>query len=267
MDDQPTGLSAAELEAETAQALPDKEVVSILDLNADLDLAIDAAAPIDLGVAANANVAAPIDAAVGANVLSEGSTAQALADQGAVINQDVTADATATSTQDSTLAQGASPAPDTAQESQPGGPAGTIGEGTSLDGSAEAAGDATGAAGGAVDGAVDGATGAVGDATGEATGAVGDATGAAGQLGSLADGNLLDVNVDLNGDANLSAPVNGAVAANANVAAPIDAAVAANVGSVDSDAVALAQQDVIINQGIEGETNASADQTSDIDQP
>ena len=62
--DNNTGLSADELEAETVTALPDKEVVSILDLNADLDLAIDAAAPIDLAVAANANVAAPIDAAV-----------------------------------------------------------------------------------------------------------------------------------------------------------------------------------------------------------
>jgi nitrate reductase NapE component len=41
--------------------------VSILDLNGDLNLAIDAAAPIDLGVAANANVAAPIDGAVAAN--------------------------------------------------------------------------------------------------------------------------------------------------------------------------------------------------------
>ena len=76
------GLSAEELEAQGATALPDKEVVSILDLNADLDLAIDAAAPIDLAAAANANVAAPIDAAVGANVLSSGSTAQALSDQG-----------------------------------------------------------------------------------------------------------------------------------------------------------------------------------------
>ena len=80
---EPQGLTDEELAAETGTALPDKEVVSILDLNADLDLAIDAAAPIDLGVAANANVAAPIDAAVGANVLSEGSTAQAMADQGA----------------------------------------------------------------------------------------------------------------------------------------------------------------------------------------
>ena len=58
------GLSAEELQNQAATALPDKEVVSILDLNADIDLAIDAAAPIDLAVAANANVAAPIDAAV-----------------------------------------------------------------------------------------------------------------------------------------------------------------------------------------------------------
>ena len=72
------GLTEEELGAQGATALPDKEVVSILDLNADIDLAIDAAAPIDLAVAANANVAAPIDAAVGANVLSVGSTAQAL---------------------------------------------------------------------------------------------------------------------------------------------------------------------------------------------
>src|SRR3954470_3983144 len=109
MDEQQRGLSEEELAAEGATALPDKEVVSILDLNADLDLAIDAAAPIDLGVAANANVAAPIDASVGANVLSEGSPAQALADQGALINQAVHADATANALQDSVLEQGASP--------------------------------------------------------------------------------------------------------------------------------------------------------------
>ena len=86
-------------------------------------------------------------------------------------------------------------------------------------------------------------------------------------MGDLADGNLLDVNVDLAADANLAAPINGAVAANANVAAPIDAAVAANVGSVDSDAVALAQQDAIINQNIEGSAEATSDQSSDISQP
>ena len=36
------GLSAEELDAQGATALPDKEVVSILDLNADINLAIDA---------------------------------------------------------------------------------------------------------------------------------------------------------------------------------------------------------------------------------
>jgi hypothetical protein len=54
------------------------------------------------------------------------------------------------------------------------------------------------------------------------------------------------------------------VAANANVAAPIDAAVAANIGSVDSNATAVAQQDAIITQNIEGDATASADQTSDV---
>src|SRR3954470_7524280 len=99
------GLTAEELGAQGATALPDKEVVSILDLNADIDLAIDAAAPIDLAVAANANVAAPIDAAVGANVLSVDSTAQALSDQGVMINQGLDADASAHAVQDSGLDQ------------------------------------------------------------------------------------------------------------------------------------------------------------------
>ena len=101
MTEQGHGLSDEELGAEGVTALPDKEVVSILDLNADIDLAIDAAAPIDLAVAANANVAAPIDAAVGANVLSTDSTAQALSDQGVMITQGIDADATATADQDS----------------------------------------------------------------------------------------------------------------------------------------------------------------------
>src|SRR5689334_20442512 len=80
-------LTADELAAEGGTALPDKEVISLLDLNADLDIGLDAAAPIDLAVAANANVAAPIDAAVGANILSAGSEAQAMADQGVLIDQ------------------------------------------------------------------------------------------------------------------------------------------------------------------------------------
>jgi hypothetical protein len=103
-------LSAEELAAETGAALPDKEVISLLDLNADLDLALDAAAPIDLAVAANANVAAPIDAAVGANVLSANSQAQALADQGVIIDQGITGSASAVGAQDSGIDQGGDPA-------------------------------------------------------------------------------------------------------------------------------------------------------------
>lgn len=87
-------------------------------------------------------------------------------------------------------------------------------------------------------------------------------TDAAGALNS----NLLNVNVDLAADADIAAPINGAVAANANVAAPIDAAVAANIGSIDSDAFAVAQQDAIINQNIQGAATATADQQSDLRQ-
>ena len=201
-------------------------------------------------------MAAPIDAAVGANILSEGSSAQALSDQGVMINQDVSADAVAHATQASDLEQGAAPGDATS---------GTVGtDGTASADGATGTADATS---GDLAGAVDGATGAVGDATGDLGGAVDGATGAAGQLGGTLDGNLLNVDVDLDGDANLAAPVSGAVAAYANVAAPIDAALAANIGSVDSDAVAVAQQDAIINQGIEGSAEATSDQASDITQP
>ena len=106
-DDASRPLSPEELAAETGAALPDKEVISLLDLNADLDIGLDAAAPIDLAVAANANVAAPIDASVGANVLSVGSTAQALSDQGVMIDQNLTGDAIAHAPQDSTIDQAA----------------------------------------------------------------------------------------------------------------------------------------------------------------
>ena len=108
-DDALRPLSPEELAAETGAALPDKEVISLLDLNADLDIALDAAAPIDLAVAANANVAAPIDAAVAANVLSAGSDATAVADQGALITQGITGEANAHAVQDSAIDQGAEP--------------------------------------------------------------------------------------------------------------------------------------------------------------
>ena len=66
----PSRISREELAREGATALPDKEVLSLLELNATLDLALDAAAPIDLAIGANANIAAPIEAAASANVLS-----------------------------------------------------------------------------------------------------------------------------------------------------------------------------------------------------
>jgi hypothetical protein len=105
--DEPARLTPEELAAESGSELPDKEVVSLLDLNANLDLALDAAAPIDLAIGANANVAAPIEASVGANVLSTGSTAGAEAVQVGEIHQGITGDATATSAQHSSIVQGA----------------------------------------------------------------------------------------------------------------------------------------------------------------
>jgi hypothetical protein len=230
-----TPLSDDELNAQAGTALPDKEVASVLDLNADLDLGISAAAPIDLAVAANANVAAPIDAAASANILSFGSESQALADQGVIINQGITADATAESTQDSTITQGS----------------GTADGGTAIDG------------GEVLDGTLPDGTlpdGTLPDGTLPDVGAVPVDPAAA------LDGDLLNVNVDLAADADIAAPINGAVAANANVAAPIDAAVAANIGSIDSDAFAVAQQDAIINQNIDGSATATADQQSDLEQ-
>jgi hypothetical protein len=130
----------------------------------------------------------------------------------------------------------------------------TGGVGGAVDGVGGAVDGATGGVGGAVGGAVDGATGAVGDVADGAT------------TSDMLSGDLLKVDVNLDADADIAAPINGAVAANANVAAPIDAAVGANVGAVDSDAIAVSQQDAIINQNITGSAEANTDQTSDIDQ-
>jgi hypothetical protein len=215
------GLTPDELAAEGVTALPDKEVVSILDLNADLNLALDIAAPIDLAVAANANVAAPIDAAVGANVLSAGSTAQALSDQGVMITQGIVGDATASATQVSDLDQSNDVV------------------------------DAGAAAGGTTEPV--GASG-VGDPSTEI------------DAGNMLSGDVLNVDVNIAADADLAAPIAGAVAANANVAAPIDAAAAANIASIDSDAVAVSNQDAIIDQSIEGDSTATADQDSELNQ-
>jgi hypothetical protein len=209
---QPQRLSREDLEAESGTALPAKEVLSLLDLNVDLDLGLDLAAPIDLAVAANANVAAPIDAAVSANVLSALSNATSLADQDVSIEQLVSGEATADAPQTAVLDQ-------SDDVVEPVEPAPTVTEGI-----------------------IDPVTGAL-------------------------DGPLLNVDVNLALDADIAAPIAGAVAANANVAAPIDAAVAANVGSISSEAVAVADQDAVIVQTLDGVVaEATADQDSTITQ-
>ena len=229
-------VSKAELAAESATALPDKEVLSLLDLNANLDLALDAAAPIDLAIGANANIAAPIDAAVNANVLSPFASSEAGGMQAAEIHQGVVGDATAHAPQDSTIGQTDPTASGTSTE-----PATT--------------GDTTGGTGGLTSG--------VGDVTGGTGGLSGSTSDVA---GSLSDGNLLNVNVDLNGDLHLASPIDGAVAANANAAAPIDASVSANIGSPGAESVAVANQEALIDQSITGDASATADQVSGIDQ-
>jgi hypothetical protein len=225
-------LTPQELSAESITPLPDKEVVSILDLNLDLDLALDLAAPIDLAVAANANVAAPIDAAVGANILSAGSTATALGDQGVMITQDIVGDSSATAMQDSDIDQ---------SDDEIGAVAPAV-EAEPTDDTGDAVGDTTGAIG-TVGETIDGV-----------------------DTGDALSGNLLNVNLDVAADLDVAAPIAGAVAANANVAAPIDAAVAANIGTLASEAVAVANQDAIIDQSIEGDATATADQVSEITQ-
>ena len=105
MTTDPTRLSSDEVQAQGGAELPDKEAMSLLDVNANLDLALDLAAPVDAAVAANANVAAPIDAAVAANVLSFDSVAAASADQDSVVVQNLNGEAIATATQDADIDQ------------------------------------------------------------------------------------------------------------------------------------------------------------------
>lgn len=214
-----TRLSLQELEAEGATALPTKQVLSLLDLDANVDLALALAAPIDLAVAANLNVAAPIDAAVSANVLSEGSQSIAAAPQQTLIDQFLSGSAIANAPQDAAVEQSAgADAPPPAPAPVPGvvapAPAGEL------------------------------------------------------DVNSLLSGPLLDVDVNIDADLDVAAPVAGAVAANANIAAPIDAAVSANVLSVDSSSTAVASQTAVITQRLEGVVaEATADQTAAITQP
>lgn len=233
-------LSREEMDAEVGTALPAKEVISLLDLNVDIDVALDLAAPIDLAIAANANIAAPIDAAVSANVLSFDSSAQAMADQGVMLDQYISGEAVAYAPQDAVIDQGNDVIDDGTAEVTQAQEAGTL--------------DATSPTGDVVGTTSDGGTNTVTDTTNAVTG------------GSLS-GNLVDINVKVDLDADLVAPVAGAVAVNANVAAPIDAAAAANVGSFGSQAIAVAEQDAIITQTLDDvKAHATAEQTADVTQ-
>jgi hypothetical protein len=115
-------LTQSELEAETAEGLPERAAMStlptglpgadalelggLLDLDVNVDLTADAAAPVGAAVAANANVAAPIDAAVAANVASPDATAAASAAQNSTIIQDLDGVANAETNQTSGIEQG-----------------------------------------------------------------------------------------------------------------------------------------------------------------
>jgi hypothetical protein len=236
-------LSTQELELEGGQLLPNKEVLSILDLLVNVDLALDLAAPIDLAVAANLNVAAPVDASASANVLAIGSESQALADQGTMIDQYISGDAIAEAPQDATVDQSNDVVDD--------------GTGTGTGTVGEQAGEQLAPAPTAGDGSAPLADDGANQQAVELPTADSD----------LLSGPLLNVDVDIALDADMAAPVAGAVAANANAAVPIDAAVSANIGTIDSQSVAVAEQDAIINQKLDGVTaHAIADQQADITQ-
>jgi hypothetical protein len=234
-------VSMQEIEAEDATALPNKEVMSLLDINANVDLGLDLAAPVDLAVAANLNVAAPIEAAAAANVLSANAEAVSVAQQAGTIDQTISGSAEATAPQTTDIDQTDDGEAGAETPTLPGATPGT-GEPaqTAPTGSAEVEvpvpGDATDPASGALD-------------------------------SLLQNGSLLDANVNINADADITAPINGAVAANANVAAPINAAVGANIGSDGSVAQALADQQVNINQSLDDvSAEATAEQNAEIDQ-
>jgi hypothetical protein len=215
--DKKNPVSMEEIEAEGATALPDKEVLSLLDVNANVDLGLDLAAPVDLAAAANLNVAAPIEAAASANLLSPDAVAVGEAQQTGTIDQGISGTAEATAPQHADIAQNSNPAGD-----------GTTG-------------------------------------TTDSGGTTSTTTGGVDALHN--GGSLLDANIDVHANANLTAPIDGAVAANANVAAPIDASVAANVGSEGAQAESVAVQDVNVTQHLDGVTaDATANQDATVDQ-
>jgi hypothetical protein len=216
--DKKNPVSMEEIEAEGATPLPDKEVLSLLDVNANVDLGLDLAAPVDLAAAANLDVAAPIEAAASANLLSPDAVAVGEAQQTGTIDQGISGTADATAPQHADITQNSNPT-----------------------------GDTTGTTG--------------------TTGTGGTSTTSGGVDSLLAGGSLLDANIDVHANANLTAPIDGAVAANANVAAPVDAAVGANIGSEGAQAESVAVQDVNVTQHLDGvSADATATQDTSVDQ-
>src|SRR5690242_21743016 len=106
-------VSMDEIEAEEAVSLPNKELMSVLDVNANVDLGLDLAAPVDLAAAANLNVAAPIEAAASANLLSPDAIAIGEAQQTGTIDQGISGTAEATAPQHADISQNSNPAGDT----------------------------------------------------------------------------------------------------------------------------------------------------------
>src|SRR6476646_4986044 len=100
-------VSMDEIEGEDAVSLPNKEVMSLLDVNANVDLGLDLAAPVDLAVAANLNVAAPIEASASANLLSPDAQAVSLAQQHGSIDQGISGAANAVAPQHADVTQDA----------------------------------------------------------------------------------------------------------------------------------------------------------------
>src|SRR3954451_7025883 len=107
MGDELDRVSMEEIDAEDATALPNKEVMSLLDVNANVDLGLGLAAPVDVAAAANLNVAAPIEASASANLLSDGAQAVGISQQHGTIDQGISGSAEATAPQTAEIAQDA----------------------------------------------------------------------------------------------------------------------------------------------------------------
>src|SRR5690242_2777138 len=152
-----------EVEAEAATPLPNKEVMSLLDVNANVDLGLNLAAPVDLAVAANLNVAAPIEAAAAANLLSPDAQSRAFAQQTGSIDQGISGEANAVAPQHADVSQNAN------ADSGAATPVADAGAATPLAAQSEPA---------ALDGGPVGDTvGTVGDTVGGTAGTVGDTAG------------------------------------------------------------------------------------------